>query len=323
MAPFAVMHDQEAEQREALRQPLARQVARWSEGGRQFNTAIANLTFYRREAPTQPDVCLVAPSVALVIQGAKLALLGEESYRYDVHRFLITSLDLPARMQIIEASAAQPYLGLALRLDLGVIAELIAQGGLPPPRERTTGPGMVLGETTVPLLDAFRRLLALLDDPDTIPVLAPLIQREICYRLLVSDQGARLRHIATVGSHSHRISQAITWLKSHFVQPLRIEELAASVQMSASSFHHHFRQLTAMSPLQFQKWLRLNEARRLMLAEDVDASTAAYQVGYESPSQFSREYSRLFGAPPRRDIELFRQQLPGRVDELNLQSRAA
>jgi AraC-like DNA-binding protein len=250
---------------------------------------------------------LFAPSVALVVQGAKRALLGEESYAYGIQYFLITSLELPAMVQVIEASPSEPYLGVTLKLDLGVMAELMAQGKLPAPQELSSGRGMVLGETTVPLLDAFQRLLGLLDDPDAVAVLAPLIQQEIYCRLLLSDQGARLWQIASVGSQSNRVSRAIDWLKSHYVEPLRIDDLAAKVQMSPSTFHHHFRLLTTMSPLQFQKWLRLNEARRLMLSDHIDASTAAFQVGYESTSQFSREYSRMFGAPPRRDIDALRR----------------
>ena len=197
----------------------------------------------------------------------------------------------------------KPYLGPALKVDLRVMAELMVQSGLAPPREQPTCRGMVLGETALPLLDAFKRLVELLDEPDTIPVLAPLIQREIFFRLLVHDQGMRLRQISVMGSQSQRIAKAIDWLKSHYTHPLSIDELAASVQMSASSFHHHFRELTAMTPLQFQKWLRLNEARWLTFSESIDASTAAFHVGYESPTQFSREYSRLFGTPPLRDIK--------------------
>lgn len=316
MTTHAAPPRQEADQLEALREPLARAVGQWTgaagvtqwaNGVEVFATPVPNLTFYRRETQTEPCSCLVEPSVALVVQGAKRALLGGDAYAYNIHRFLITSLDMPAMMQIAEASPERPYLGLTLKLDLAVMAELMVQGRQQPPREQPVGRGMVMGETTVPMLDSFRRLLALLDEPDAIPVLAPLIQREIYYRLLTSDQGARLWQIASVGSQSHRVARAIDWLKSHYVQPLRIDELASLVQMSASAFHHHFRLLTAMSPLQFQKWLRLNEARRLMLAEHADASTAAFQVGYESPSQFSREYSRLFGAPPRRDIEGLRR----------------
>ncbi len=172
---------------------------------------------------------------------------------------------------------------------------------------------MATGEVTVPLLGAFQRLIDLFTEPKDIPILAPVIQREIIYRLLVGDQGARLRQIASAGSQSHQIAWAIDWLKGNFTQPLRIDDLATQVNMSTSTFHHHFRQLTAMSPLQYQKTLRLNEARRLMLTERLDAANAAFQVGYESPSQFSREYNRLFGAPPLRDITSLRQTVAGNI----------
>nr|WP_155439496.1 AraC family transcriptional regulator [Pseudoduganella ginsengisoli] len=290
-----------------MRQPLAAAVARWTRGAGQFVTPVPGLTFFRREEPSQAAACMVEPSVALIVQGAKQALLGDNVYNYDITRFLITSLDLPAMMRVVDASPEKPYLGVVMKLDLRVVAEVVMQSGMAPPSEQQADSGMMLGETTPAMLTAFTRLLELLDDPSSIPVLAPLIQREICYRLLMSDQGARLWQIASVGSQSHRIGRAIEWLKSHYASPLRIDALAAHVQMSASTFHHHFRLLTAMSPLQYQKWLRLNEARRMMLAEHLDASTAAFHVGYESPSQFSREYSRLFGAPPRRDIENLRR----------------
>jgi transcriptional regulator GlxA family with amidase domain len=181
-------------------------------------------------------------------------------------------------------------------------------GHVPPPRPQSAERAMATGRVTAPLLSAFQRLVELLDEPASIPALASLVQREILYRLLMSEQGDRLRQIGAAGSQSHQISRAIDWLKAHFAEVLRIDALAEMVRMSPSTFHHHFRALTAMSPLQYQKWLRLNEARRLMLAESLDASTAAFRVGYESPSQFSREYSRQFGAPPMRDIAGLRGQ---------------
>jgi len=226
----------------------------------------------------------------------------------------VGALDLPVVLRAVEASREVPYLSLVLKLDLRAIAELVAQIEVPPPsRANPVTRGIVLGQTTTPLLQAFDRLVALLDEPASLPVLAPLLQKEIFYRVLMSDQGALLWQMASFGSHGHRVSRAIDWLKSNFAAPLRVEELAADVQMSPSRFHHHFRQLTAMSPLQFQKWLRLNEARRLMLTENLDASNAAFRTGYESPSQFSREYSREFGAPPRRDIERLMQTQNGPV----------
>ncbi|AZF11150.1 Transcriptional regulator, AraC family [Pseudomonas sp. R2-37-08W] len=271
-----------------------------------YPVPIPGLGFYRREQPAAPVVCMVEPSIVLVVQGEKRLWVGGEGYPYDTSRFLVTSLDIPANSEVLVASPEQPCLGLMFKLDLRMLAELIAQGGLPPTRERAMMKGVGIGRVTDGMLAAFARLVALLDEPDAIPVLAPLIQREIHYRLLKSDQAGRLRQICSVDGQGYRIAKAIDWLKLNFDSALRVEELAARVQMSAATFHHHFRQLTSMSPLQYQKWLRLNEARRLMLNEHQDVSSAAFKVGYESPSQFSREYSRLFGVPPKRDMAALR-----------------
>jgi AraC-like DNA-binding protein len=287
----------------AMQVGMANIVARWTEGEEDFSTSIPNLSFFRREARTGPNLCLVEPCVVLVVQGVKQLLVGSHANVYDSERFLVASLDIPASSQVLEASLGQPCLGLTLKLDLRVMAELMAQTRLPPPRDRATQGGAAIGTITPALMQPFYRLLALLDEPAAIPVLASSIEREIHYRLLLSDQAARLWQIASVGSQGHRVAKVIDWLKANYAQPLRIEELASRVQMSSSSLHQHFRELTAMSPLQYQKWLRLNEARRLMLNEGHDAASAAFMVGYESPSQFSREYGRLFGAPPKRDIE--------------------
>lgn len=293
-----------------LAEALTHIIARHTTGDEDRETAIPNLLFFRREAVTHPCACMVEPSLVLVAQGAKQMLVGDDAFPYDPEHFLINSIDLPASSQVIEASPQKPCVGLVLKLDLRIMAELIAQGGLTQPAPRSGERGMVLGTMTPQLLEPLVRLLALLDEPASIPVLAPLIQREIHFRLLMSDQAARLWQIVSSGSQSQRIARAIDWLKTNYSAPLRIEELAARVQMSASSLHFHFRQLTAMSPLQYQKWLRLSEARRLMLNEHLDAASAAFQVGYESPSQFSREYSRLFGAPPKRDIDGLLQRRP-------------
>jgi AraC-like DNA-binding protein len=286
---------------------LGKSIARWTDKGGLLVTAISALSLARRDAPTEPTSYMYEPSICLIAQGAKRVLLGDDTYVLDVHHFLITSVDLPTVVQIIRASREKPYLGLILKLDRREISQLMVDSNLPPPRAQQSSRGMAIGEVTWPLFIAFQRLIDLLAEPQDIPILAPIIQREIIYRLLVGDQGARLRQIASAGSQSHQIAQAIDWLKSHYTLPLRIDDLAAQVHMSTSTFHHHFRALTAMSPLQYQKWLRLNEARRLMLTERLDAATAAFQVGYESPSQFSREYGRLFGAPPLRDITYLRQ----------------
>src|SRR5262245_43159989 len=288
---------------------LGKSIARWTENGTKLMTAISGLSLYRRDAPTQPTSSMQEPSLCVIAQGVKRVLLGDDTYVFDVHHFLITSVDLPTVVQIIQASREKPYLSLLLKLDQREMAQLMVDSNLPPPRAQQSSRGMAIGEVTLPLLSACQRLIDLLAAPQDIPILASLIQREILYRLLVGDQGARLRQIASAGSQSHQIAQAIEWLKSHYTLPLRIDDLAAHIHMSPSTFHHHFRALTAMSPLQYQKWLRLNEARRLMLTERLDAATAAFQVGYESLSQFSREYSRLFGAPPLRDITYLRQMV--------------
>jgi AraC-like DNA-binding protein len=267
---------------------------------------IPGLGFYRREQPATPVVCMVEPSIVLVAQGEKQLWVGGEGYPYDTSRFLLTSLDIPANSEVLAASPAKPCLGLTFKLDVRILAELIAQSDMPPTRQRAVMKGVGIGTVTEGMLTAFARLVALLDEPEAIPVLAPLIQREIHYRLLKSDQAGRLRQICAVDGQGYRIAKAIDWLKLNYDAPLRVDELAARVQMSAATFHHHFRQLTAMSPLQYQKWLRLNEARRLMLNEHQDVSSAAFKVGYESPSQFSREYSRLFGMPPKRDMAALR-----------------
>jgi AraC-like DNA-binding protein len=295
---------------EVAREALGESIARWTDQGDHIETAIPGLALWRREEPTQPVSGMYEPSICLVAQGAKRVLLGDDTYVYDAHHFLITSVDLPTVWQILEASREKPCLGLVLKLDQREISQLMVDSHLPPPRAQQSSRGMATGEVTLSLLTAFQRLLDLLAEPKDIPILAPIIQREISYRLLVGDQGARLRQMASAGSQSHQITRAIDWLKGNFTLPLRIDDLALQVNMSTSTFHHHFRALTAMSPLQYQKWLRLNEARRLMLTERLDAASAAFQVGYESSSQFSREYSRLFGAPPLRDITNLRQLAP-------------
>jgi AraC-like DNA-binding protein len=291
---------------EGALEALGKSIARWTDKGGLLGTAISALSLARRDAPTEPTSYMYEPSLCVIAQGAKRVLLGDDTYVLDVHHFLITSVDLPTVVQIIRASWETPYLELTLKLDRREMAQLLADSHLPPPHAQQSSRGMAIGEVTSPLLVACHRLIDLLAEPQDIPILAPIIQREILYRLLVGDQGARLRQIASAGSQSHRIAQAIDWLKRHYTLPLRIDDLAAHVQMSPSAFHHHFRALTAMSPLQYQKWLRLNEARRLMLTERLEAATAAFQVGYESPSQFSREYRRVFGAPPFRDITSLR-----------------
>jgi len=292
---------------EAAIAALGESIARWTEQGEQFTTAVPELALFQRTEPSEPITGMYEPSLCLVAQGAKRVQLGDDTYVYDAHHYLITSVHLPTVVQVTEASREKPYLGLRLKFDLREVSQLMADSNLPSPRTQQSNRGMATGEVTLPLATAVQRLIDLLDTEQDIPILAPIIQREIIYRLLVGDQGSRLRQIAAAGSQSQQIARAIEWLKGNFTQPLRIDDLAAQARMSSSTFHHHFRSMTALSPLQYQKQLRLQEARRLMLAERLDAATAAFQVGYESPSQFSREYGRLFGAPPLRDISKLRQ----------------
>lgn len=292
---------------QASRLGLVAKIARWTTTCDKLVTAIPALSLSRWEAPTEKTSYLHEPSLCLVVQGAKRVLLGKDLYQYDANHFLITSMNLPVVAHVLEADREKPYLGLMLKLDRRTITQMLLDSDLPPPPAQQAGRAMAVGRVSAPLLDAFQRLIDLLDKPEDIPILAPLVQREILYRLLVGDQGPRLRQIAATGTQSHQISQAIDWLKDNFTQPLRVDDLAAHAKMSTSSFHRHFRALTAMSPLQFQKWLRLHQARQMMLTDHLDASTAAFQVGYESHSQFNREYSRLFGAPPLRDIKSLRQ----------------
>ena len=247
---------------EGALEALGKSIARWTERGDQYETGIPGLSLHRREEPSEPISLMYEPRVCVIAQGAKRVLLGDDTYVYDAHHFLITSVDLPAFVQVINASGEKPYLGLVLRIDQREISQLMVDSNLPPPRPQQSSRAMATGEVTVPLLAAFQRLLDLFSEPKDIPILAPIIQREIFYRLLTGDQGARLRQMASTGSQSQQIARAIDWLKGNFTQPLRIDDLATQVNMSTSTFHHHFRAVTATSPLQYQKWLRLNESRR-------------------------------------------------------------
>lgn len=307
MPKQAVIRELENNSMEVALGALGKSIARWTDKGDRYETGIPGLSLHQRSEPSPPVSIMYEPRICMIAQGAKRVLLGDETYVYDPQHFLITSVDLPTVVQVIHASLEKPYLGLVLRLDQREIAQLLLDSNLPMPRPQQSSRGMATGEVTLPLLTAFHRLLDLLSEPKDIPILAPIIQREILYRLLVGDQGVRLRQMASAGSQSQQIASAVHWLKGNFTLPLRIDDLAAQVNMSTSTFHHHFRAVTAMSPLQYQKWLRLNEARRLMLTENQDAAAAAFQVGYESPSQFSREYGRLFGNAPLRDITNLRQ----------------
>ena len=296
----------------APRASLARRILdRAGDGGMVLPPELPGLMFMRLDEPALNSCSVYEPCVAVIVQGSKRVMLGDESLSYGEDRYLIASMDLPVKTALMQASPERPYLAVALRLDWREIASLMLE--MPAAAGRPSAPdsrAMTTGALTAPLLEAFDRLLALLDQPEDIAALAPLIRREIHYRLLAGEAGARLRQIATVDTQSHQVARAIAHLNTRFAEPLRVETLAREVGMSPTTFHHHFKSLTAMSPLQYQKQLRLTEARRLMLSDRLDASTAAFRVGYESPSQFSREYRRMFGAPPSRDIADLRWPQP-------------
>jgi AraC-like DNA-binding protein len=242
----------------------------------------------------------------LVVQGRKRVELGGTTFIYDASRFLLTSLDLPVVSQVIEASVEAPYLCLRLKLEIPTIREFLGREELEVTLSSSDTLAMTTAETTVEFLSAFCRMIDLLNSPQDIPFLSPLIEREIVYRILQSAEGQRLRAIATVGDQSQRTAKVIAWITANYAKPLRVEDLAHIAGMSMSTLHHHFRMLTSMSPLQYQKQLRLRAARRRMLMDGLNAASAAFAVGYESVSQFNREYSRLFGQPPVRDIRTLR-----------------
>jgi AraC-like DNA-binding protein len=285
-----------------LRKELARKVALFIGTGESRATDIPGLMLYRRTSPTAPCSMTYQPGVTVIAQGRKRVELGRTAFIYDASRFLLTSVDLPVVSRVIEASEAVPCLALSLKLEMPMVRELLSQEEIQVHESPSDRPGMATGETTVEFLSACCRLIDLLDNPQDIPFLSGLIQREIIYRILRSAEGARLRAIATLGEQSHRTAKAIAWIRENYAKTLRVEDLAQLAGMGVSTLHHHFRMLTAMSPLQYQKQVRLQAARGRMLIEGMDATTAAFAVGYESASQFNREYSRLFGQPPMRDI---------------------
>jgi AraC-like DNA-binding protein len=264
-------------------------------------TPIAGLTLHRIMRPGGPKPAIQMPALSLIAQGSKRLLVGGEEYEYDPLHYMVTSVDLPAVGMVTVASSTQPYLGLRLDLDVEAIVELIQDEKLPPVAHAEASRGLFVNRLSTTMLDAVLRLLRLVETPDDIPILAPMVKREILYRLLRNGQGARLRQMALQDSQTQRVAKAIRLLRENFVRSIRVESLAKDVHMSVSSLHHQFKAVTAMSPLQYQKQLRLQEGRRLMLFGDVDVAIAAHRVGYESASQFSREYSRFFGAPPLRD----------------------
>jgi AraC-like DNA-binding protein len=270
--------------------------------------APGGLRLRRASSPTELAHGVSFPALCVVAQGSKEVLLGDDRYRYDANRYLVTAAALPIASRVTGASEERPYLGAVLRLDPALVGSVMVEAGYPAPGDRAAVRAFDVSLLDAGLLDAVVRLVGLLDAPaEEAGFLRPLVTREIVFRLLRGEQGGRLRQIAVLGGHAHRIAEAIERLRNDFDRPLRIEDIARELGMSVSGFHHHFKAVTAMSPLQFQKRMRLQEARRLMLSEDLDAASAGYRVGYGDASHFTREYKRLFGAPPVRDVERLRE----------------
>lgn len=280
---------------------LATLIERYAAEDGTHATPLPRVALIRSSCPTEPLHALHEPALCIVAQGRKRVLLGDRVFLYDPSQYLVVSVDLPVIGQVIAASADQPYLCLRLNLDPATLGALMMEAGLEGDHEAEAPPGLSLSTVTPELLDAAVRLLRLLDTPRDLPALAPLVEREILYRLLTGPQAAKLRQIALGESKLQQVNRAIAWIKRHYRDPFSIDAVTAEARMSRSALHHHFKAVTAMSPLQYQKQLRLQEARRQIVGQAVDAVTAGFNVGYDSPSQFSREYRRLFGEPPMRD----------------------
>ncbi|MEH2295533.1 AraC family transcriptional regulator [Nostoc sp.] len=268
---------------------------------------LKGLHFNRSSSPAECVHGISVPAFCVIAQGSKEVLLGSDRYQYDPMHYLLATVEMPIVSQILQASKEQPYLSLRLDLDPTLVGSVMVEAGYPSPQRGANVKAIDVSPLDATLLDAVVRLVRLLSTPAEAPVLMPLVTREIIYRLLMGEQGSRLGHIAVLSGYTHHIALAVARLHKDFKEPLRIESMARDMGMSVSGFHHHFKSVTAMSPLQFQKQLRLQEARRLMLGENLDANSAAYRVGYDDASHFNREYKRLFGAPPIRDVERLRE----------------
>jgi len=283
---------------------LAGLIARCAPEDGPHELPVPGLGVIRSGQPTEPLLTVQQPALCIIAQGAKQVMLGDRVYRYDAATNLVISIDLPLAGQVIEASVERPYLAMRIDLDAALLNELMLDAATPPSTEEISG--LSLSPISPELIDASARLLRLVDRPREIAALAPLIRREIHYRLLAGEQASAVRHIAASEGKLVQVGRAIAWIKANFHRPFSVEAVAREARMSPSALHQHFKAATAMSPLQYQKHLRLHEARRLMVGLDRDAQAAGFAVGYESPSQFTREYARLFGAPPARDAARLR-----------------
>lgn len=267
-----------------------------------FLTPIDGMALLRSDHRKQPSHMIMKPALCVVVQGAKWTTFGDRRYDYKAGEALVVSLEMPAFSRVVEASPEAPYLSVVLEFDLAVMRDVMASLETPPEPVGDIGHGVFVANFNGPLADCVVRLVQLLDTPEAIPHIAPMIKREICYWLLAGPQSREIARLVLANTHLQRVVNAIHALRDQFTETIRIDALAAVAQMSPSAFHRQFKALTSMTPLQYQKQLRLLEARNLMVTGAATAETAAYRVGYESASQFSREYSRMFGAPPRRNI---------------------
>jgi AraC-like DNA-binding protein len=271
-----------------------------------IHTTIDGLVLFRRDTVNQPENCFYRPTVGVVVQGFKCSMIGNNEYQYGEGHCMVVGVDMPSVNYITAASSDLPFLALSIRLNRYLITQLAAEVQPESKHGCDSYKGVTVAEVSPEILDAFLRLVELLDNRERIPILAPLALREIHYLLLTGPQKESLRLVCTLGTQSNQIAKAISWLRENYKEPLRVGELAERVKMAESTFNRHFRQVTTLSPLQFQKRLRLYEAQRLMLTNDEDAASAALEVGYESATQFNREYKRLFGESPHRDVNRLR-----------------
>jgi AraC-like DNA-binding protein len=289
-----------------LRAALAKKIAAHARAEGVNRTPIPGLVLTRRSVPSPCNSTTYEPSLVVYVQGQKRISVGKTTHLCNGSNFLLTSVELPVVSQIVQATPEKPLLGLLLQLAMPEVRKILSEEEFARAGEPVGARGMAVGVTSPELLGACTRLVDLLDSREDVAFLSGLIQREIIYRLLRSPQGKHLRAIATLGDQSHRTAKAVAWLRDNYSKPLRVEQLAEMAKMGVSTLHHHFRSLTAMSPLQYQKQLRLHVARERMLSQELDAASAAFEVGYESASQFNREYRRMFGQPPMRDVKALR-----------------
>jgi AraC-like DNA-binding protein len=300
-------NQREAQRLQACREELVERIAHTVRYDGEIEL-FKGLHLARLSVPRGKIHSVLEPSFCMIAQGSKEVLLGNSRYQYDQSNYLLATLELPRVSQVLEASRERPYLSLRLALDPQLVSSVMVEAGHNMlPRNSAEVRAIDVSPLDANLLDAVVRLVRLQDSPAEAPILMPMLMREIIFRLLRGDHGGRLRHMTVMAGHTPQIARAVQRIRQDFDQPLRVDQMAQELGMSVSSFHQHFKAVTAMSPLQFQKHLRLQEARRLMLSENLDASSTAYRVGYNDASHFNREYKSVFGVPPVRDVQRLRE----------------